>query len=294
MSGLRGREGEGPLRFRLVKPGRELAPLRGFLSAADPADYLLTDLAEWSRQGRLWVGEEHDEWVAFGRLHDLGGGEGWVSGVRVAPARRREGIGARLLDRMLSDARASGLTALRAVIEDANLASRRLFHRSGFRPILPLVLRRGLASPGSGLSLHRARPQERLDGPVGWIPALADRVDLLPGTEGGRYGTWRRSLILQWAHEGKLYVGPGLAAAVQLDWWSDPRTLWVNPLQGEPAALFPALGQLAFALKHQEWQAFLPSTEVLRRTYESLGTLTHPAWGDRVHLYERLDPTPVR
>jgi N-acetylglutamate synthase-like GNAT family acetyltransferase len=279
------------MKLRRVDLNRDLNRLRDFLSATDPQDYLLEDFAEWTREGRLWVGEEQGEWVAFGRLHDLGDAEGWVSGMRVLPTRRRQGLGGRLLDRLLSDARTVRVTALRAVIEDGNVASRRLFDRFGFRPVAALTLRRGPARDSPANPFHRARPEDRLDGPVGWLPALSSRVDLLPGSDGGRFGTWRSSLLARWTEEGKLYLGPGLAVAVQVDWWKEPRTLWINPLQGDPALLLPALGPLTRMLGHEEWQAFLPSSEPLRAEYARCGTIPHPAWGDRVHLYERLDPS---
>jgi len=281
------------MNLRPLNPAHDLDHLRDFLASSDPEDYLLEDLPEWAQEGRLWVGEERGEWVAFGRLQDLGDAEGWVSGLRVWPARRGQGLGGRLLDRLLSDARTIGVTALRAVIDDGNAASRRLFGRLGFGPVAALTLRRGLAQDEPANPFHRAGPRDHLDRPVGWLPALADRVDLLPGSEGGRFGGWRPSLLARWAAEGKLYLGPGLAVAVQVDWWKEPRTLWVNPLQGDPASLLPALGPLARALGHEEWQAFLPSTEQLRAEYALCGTLPHPSWGDRVRLYERFDLPPI-
>jgi GNAT superfamily N-acetyltransferase len=282
------------MEFHRLEPTRELNHLRRFLSEAEPGDYLLEDLSEWIRDGRLWAGEDRGEWVAFGRLHDLGDAEGWVSGMRVLPARRGQGVGARLLDALLTDARAIGITALRAAIEEENIVSRRLFERLGFREVVPMTLRRGFAQAGPANLLRRARPDERLDGPVGWMPAFAHRVDVLPGTDGGRLGGWRPSLVPRWAQEGKLYLGPGLAAAVQVDWWKEPRTLWVNPLRGEPAPLFSALSELTKRLEHEEWQAFLPSTEELRAEYARCGTVPHPAWGDRIGLYEWLDRSPQR
>lgn len=280
------------MNLRRLNPVQDLSQLRDFLSATDPADYLLEDLAEWTREGRLWVGEERGEWVAFGRLHDLGDAEGWVSGLRVLPARRGQGLGGRLLDGVLSDARTIGVTAIRAAIEDGNVVSRRLFERVGFRPVVTMTLRRGLAQAGNANPLRRAGPGDLLDGPVGWFPALTDRVDLLPGSDGGRFGGWRPSLLVRWAAEGKLFLGPGLAVAVQVDWWQKPRTLWVNPLRGDPASLFPALGRLTRTLEHEEWQAFLPSTEPLRAVYASCGTIPHPSWGDRIQLYEWFDSPP--
>ena len=212
-----------------------------------------------------------------------------MSGLRVVSGRRGRGLGGQLLDAMLRDARDEGLSAVRAVIEVANVPSRRLVARFGFRPVSEMTLRRGLARAGAASPLQRAKPGEQLDGPIGWFPLRTNRVGLLPGSAGGRFGRWRPSLLRRWTDEGKLYVGSGLAAAVQVDWWRDPRTLWVNPLRGEPSALFPALGSLAQSLGHEEWQAFLPSSDERRAEYASQGTLRHPSWGDHVLLYERMD-----
>lgn len=276
------------MHFLRIDPHRDLGKLRRFLIDSDPDDYLLTDLPEWIESGRLWVGEVHGEWVAFGRLHDLGNGEAWVSGIRVTARQRGHGLGRLLLEGILDDARAAHLTEIRAVIEEENHPSRRLFGRFGFEPAFEMALRRGLARPGSSPGLRPVRRGQPLPRPVGWLPGRTGRSDLLPGSDGGRFGRWRPSLLDRWTEEGKLYAGAGIAAAVQLDWWSDPRTLWVNPLQGDVSELFPALGHLAADLGHAEWQAFLPSTEALRREYDSEGALRHAAWGDRVVLYERL------
>jgi len=270
-----------------IDPELELERLREFLSESDPHDYLLPDLDEWARDGRLWVGVEGGRWVAFGRIHDLGHGEGWVSGLRVGISRRGQGLGSQLLSGMLSDARSVRLTELRAVIEAENLASRRLFSRHGFLPIVEMTLRCGKAATDVREPLRRARVGDRIDGPVGWIPSLTGRVDLLPGGEGGRFGRWHPHIADRWISEGKLYVGPGLAAAVQVDWLQEPRTMWVNPLQGEPGNLLPAIALLAKNLGQEEWQAYLPSTDSLRREYTGLGLGPHALWGDRIHLYER-------
>jgi len=275
------------MELRRIAPGREVGHLRDFLLRATPEDYLLEDLTEWVHEGRLWVGQEDGAWVAFGRLHDLGEGDGWVSGIRVLPNRRGQGLGGQLLETIVADARSLGITTVRAVIEDRNAPSRRLFTRTGFQTVAELTLRRGLARKEVPAALKRVSPGQPFDGPVGWLPAGIDRVDVLPGSDGGRFGRWRTPLLDRWTTEGKLYVGPGLAAAVQTDWWREPRTLWVNPLQGGVSELFPALDRLAHDLQHVEWQAFLPSTEELRAEYDTRGALRHPAWGDRVFLYER-------
>jgi len=277
-----------PIEFSRVDPRRELGRLREFLASADPDDYLLEEIDEWVQKDRLWVGAEGDAWVAFGRLHDLGSGDGWVSGVRVVPDRRGQGVGGALLDRILSDARSVGIREVRAVIENENIASTRLFHRHDFEVVTEMTLRCGSPSGASRpVVLHRAPPGERLPGPVGWLPAETGRVDLLPGTDGGRFGRWRPDLVDRWVDEGKLFVGPGCAVAVQTDWWKKPRTLWANPLVGEPSTVVPALSSLTRALEHEEWQAFLPSGSERRAEYDRLGLRRHPYWGDRVGLFER-------
>ena len=272
-----------------VHPQNDADRVRSFLARSDPDDYLLEGLDEWVREGRLWALVDRGEWLGFGRLHDLGDGEGWASGFRVMAGRRGQGLGSELLRGILEDARAVGIHAVRAVIEDGNLASRRLFERCGFASVAELALRCGRPRSGSAHPLRLAAPGASLDGPVGWVAQNTGRVDLVPGNDGGRFGRWRPTLVARWAREGKLYMGSGLAIAVQEDWWAHPRTLWVNPLQGELEALVAALDALTAERSHDEWQAFLPSSETLRAEYEHAGLVPHPFWGDRVRLYERFD-----
>ncbi len=285
-----GRRAE-PVELRPLDPTRDLDRLRAFLRDADPEDYLLEGTEEWIAEGRSWVVEDRGAWIGFGRLHDLGESEGWLSGLRVAPARRREGVGRRLLDRLLEDAASIGISTHRAVIEDGNAASRGLFEGLGFRSKVVLTLRRGYArSPVRKEPAWRlAAPDERPHGAIGWLPAACGRVDLLPGSDAGRFGRWRDSLPARWASERKLYLSDDLAVAAQIDWWPRPRTLWVNPLVGEVGRLLPALGSLAGALGHAEWQAFLPADPAARVAYAAAGAVPNPHWGNRAHLYERAD-----
>jgi|GEM_PF-629626 len=276
-----------------IDPEHEVGRLREFLSESDPRDYLIEDIDDWIQEGRLWTGVEGGSWVAFGRLHDLGRGEGWVSGLRVQNSKRGQGFGGKFLTGLLSDARSIGLTELRAVIEDENLASRRLFARLGFRPMFEMTLRCAKAGSIGAESLRPALAGEGLHGPIGWLPSRTERVDLLPGTDGGRFGRWDPHILDRWIKEGKLFLGHELAAAVQVDWLREPRTMWVNPLQGNPGSLIPAIASLAKTLGQEEWQAYLPSTEDLRRVYANLGLSPYPFWGDRIHLYERTEARPA-
>ena len=273
--------------FHRIDPARDGERVRQFLSSIDPEDYLLDELSEWIQDGRFWAVVEKGSWVAFGRLHDLGDGQGWLSGARVVTELRGEGLGAILIEKIIADATSIGVGALRMVIEDENVASRRLAVRNGFRAVFPLTVRVGGTRRTPAVRWHCAASQEGPDGSVGWLPAAARLVDLLPGSDGGRFGAWRASVVRRWAIEGKLYLGPGLAVGVQTDWRTNPRTLWASPLRGDPGSLLPALGELTLSLGHEEWQAFLPSTEELRTEYDRNGVKSNPHWGDRAQLYER-------
>ncbi len=275
-----------------VDPEHDLTPLRSFLSESDPHDYLLDGIEEWIRREGLWVGREAGERVAFCRLEDLGDGQAWVGGVRVRATLRGRGLGRRFLAAVIAAAESEGVREFRAVIEDENLASRRLFQRAAFEPLLALTLRVGDTDlPGPSL-LARAPAVARFRGPLEWVTGASGRIDLLSGAEGGRFGRWNPAVVERWAREGKLFVGPGLAAGVVTHWQDDPPVMWAVPLQGEPTSLLPALASLGRELGQSSWQAFLPSTEPLRQEYRRLGLRPHALWGDRVHLYERAGARP--
>jgi len=277
------------MELRRIDPEVDLARVREFLAASDPQDYLLDDIDSWIHEGRLWAGLEGQSWVAFGRFHDLGHGDGWLSGLRVALSRRGQGLGSEFLAGLLADARSIDVTEVRAVIEDGNQASRRVFAKLGFRSTVEMTLRCAPAGSDPTKALHPASSGEELDGPIEWLPYRTGLVDLLPGADGGRLGHWYPWLLDRWVKEGKLYVGHGMAVAVQADWQRGPSTMWVNPLRGEAASLFPAVSSLAKSLGQEQWMTYLPSTEELRRQYADLGMVPHPHWGDRIHLYERTE-----
>ena len=275
-----------------VDPEHDLSPLRSFLAGSDPHDYLLDGIEEWIQRGGLWVGREAGEWVAFCRLEDLGDRQAWVGGLRVRATQRGQGLGRRFLAAVIAAAETEGVRQFRAVIEDENVASRRLFGRAAFEPILELTLRVGDTDLAGPSLLARAPADTRFRGPLEWVTGASGRLDLLPGSEGGRFGRWDPAVVERWAREGKLFVGPGLAAGVVTHWQDDPPVMWAVPLEGEPASLLPALGSLGRELGQSGWQAFLPSTEPLRQEYRSLGLRPHALWGDRVHLYERAAAGP--
>jgi ribosomal-protein-alanine N-acetyltransferase len=82
-----------------------------------------------------------DPWSRDAFEHALTGagvtaaGEGEIANLAVAPAARRTGVAAMLLDRVLAAARAQGVTTLYLEARESNHAARTLYARFGFREI---------------------------------------------------------------------------------------------------------------------------------------------------------------
>ncbi len=274
---------------RAFDPSREAETLRRFLIEEDPEDYLLEDFDAWAWTPGIIVATEGDRLVGLGRLTQLSPQEGWVSGFRVVRRRRGEGLGRALLRELLERARDAGPLVLRAIIEDKNRVSRRLFTSLGFRPVAALTLRHGIASaPEPGAAALVRISDATLLPPVEWVGVRHGVVDLLPDRDVGRFGPWRPELYARWAAEGKLYAGADLVVAVQLRWRKNPPTVWISPLVGAPQRLIPALGHLAGDLGGTAWDGYFPGDETVRPLYDRLGARALPEWGDRVALYERV------
>ncbi|HZC06759.1 MAG TPA: GNAT family N-acetyltransferase [Ktedonobacterales bacterium] len=71
------------------------------------------------------------------------GARGWIAGMGVAPAWRGQGIGARLLERLLSHMRAIGLREAQLEALDINTPALTLYERMGFRDVRSLLVYHG-------------------------------------------------------------------------------------------------------------------------------------------------------
>lgn len=112
----------------------ELAP-----TAPDESRHAL-DLAALRADGvRLWVVRDGDDVVGTGALAALDEGHEELKSMRTDPARRGQGIAARLLAHLLADARARGVR--RVSLETGSAAffapARSLYARAGFVPCPP-------------------------------------------------------------------------------------------------------------------------------------------------------------
>jgi putative acetyltransferase len=83
-----------------------------------------------------WLAVDGDEIVGFGGIDDTG----YVASLYVAPSRGRQGIGARILDRLMERGRGRGNEVFRT---EASELSRGLFERFGFVVVEEEVVERG-------------------------------------------------------------------------------------------------------------------------------------------------------
>ncbi len=98
------------------------------------------------------------ELIAFMKLEFLGDRSVWLSGLRVDPSRRREGIATYLTKGGLEHARSKGCMVARMIISSTNTPSVNLAKRLGFQPILDYQFYEG-AVDTSGFSLLEEVPR---------------------------------------------------------------------------------------------------------------------------------------
>lgn len=79
--------------------------------------------------------------LGCGALKDLGNGEGEVKSMRTTAAARGRGVGSRMLQRIIQEARERGYTALRLEtgIEDHFVPARAMYAKFGFVPCEPFA-----------------------------------------------------------------------------------------------------------------------------------------------------------
>jgi putative acetyltransferase len=107
---------------------------------APPESRHALDLTELQSPGvRLWTATDGDAIVGTVALAALEPGHEELKSMRTDPARRGEGIAARMLEAALSDARARGIrrVSLETGAMDFFAAARRLYERAGFEPCGP-------------------------------------------------------------------------------------------------------------------------------------------------------------
>lgn len=103
----------------------------------DDGDYIPYVWEQWlaDPNGVLLVALQVEQPVGLAHLALLSPSEGWIEGVRVDPALRRQGIGRVLVSRTLAAAHERGVTVVRLMTDADNTASQQLFARFGFERV---------------------------------------------------------------------------------------------------------------------------------------------------------------
>ena len=85
---------------------------------------------------RLWAAWDGDALVGLGAWKALGAGAAELKSMRTAPGHGRKGIGRAMLDHLIADARAAGVTRLllETGTNEAFAPARAMYEAAGFRP----------------------------------------------------------------------------------------------------------------------------------------------------------------
>jgi GNAT superfamily N-acetyltransferase len=155
--------------------------------------------------GLLAVAEWHGRLAGFGHLADLGWGEAWLEGLRVAPDLQGQGIGSSLHEYFVARWLERGFSVVRLLTHERREAVKAMCTRTGVEPVARVRFRRGFARQGrhgfveSAVNNKEALRQLAAEGTphfcsglmdLGWELAEMTR-QRLQSTGGMRLWSWR-------------------------------------------------------------------------------------------------------
>jgi ribosomal protein S18 acetylase RimI-like enzyme len=126
----------------------------------DAGDYIPEVWDDWlaNPHGALLVGVVSEQPVALAHVLMATSDEAWISGVRVAPEARRQGVARALVSRALARAHEMGATVARMFTDLTNVPSQRLFEGFGFSKVAELDYYTGAALSPDPQEAARQRP----------------------------------------------------------------------------------------------------------------------------------------
>ena len=218
-----------------IRPGRpeDIEAIRSFTeNTFSWGDYVGREFPNWLDQpGHLAMVaiDESETPIAVARVGLLSEAEAWLSGARVHPDYRRQGIGSVMNDFGVNWAREQGAKVIRLATEETNTAARAQVEKLGYRAVASFVLAvrdlEAKGAPGSGPASNGGR---RLTG--------TERLDLAPSAEAEpAYLVWSTGDHARvghqlYAHEGwafrRLRTADLVAAAKARNFWTSP-SAWV-------------------------------------------------------------------
>jgi ribosomal-protein-alanine N-acetyltransferase len=124
----------GPASMIIRKMEAVDVPAIAAILVASPgaAQWLPQDFVQpaWART-EVWVAEENGEVAGIIAARNAGG-EGEILNLAVAPARRRNGLGRRLVDTAIAAARAAGAERVYLEVRESNAEARAFYMKLGF------------------------------------------------------------------------------------------------------------------------------------------------------------------
>ena len=218
-----------------IRPGRieDAERVRSFTEDTfDWGDYVGREFPTWlgnPDELAIVAADDEDSPVAVARVGLLSDAEAWLSGARVHPQHRRQGIGSVMNDFGVDWSRERGAKVIRLATEEANTAARAQVEKLGYRAVARFALAvRAIESktpPGAGTGSNGGR---RLTG--------TERLDLAPSAEAEpAYLVWSTGDEARVAHQlfpsdgwafRRLRPGDLVAAAKARRLWTSP-SAWV-------------------------------------------------------------------
>jgi ribosomal protein S18 acetylase RimI-like enzyme len=214
-----------------VRPGRieDAEQVRSFTEDTFAwGDYVGRDFPTWlDRPDELAIVAADDEGspVAVARVGLLSDAEAWLSGARVHPQHRRQGIGSVMNDFGVDWSRERGAKVIRLATEETNTAARAQVEKLGYRAVARFALAvrviESKAPPGAGTGSNGGR---RLPG--------TERLDLAPSAEADpAYLVWSTGDQARVAHQ--LFPADGWSfrrlRPADLVAAAKARRLWTSP-----------------------------------------------------------------
>lgn len=147
----------------------------------DAGDYIPDVWDDWlaNPHGALLVGVMDGQPVAIAHVLMAAPDEAWISGVRVAPEVRRQGIARVMVSRSLARAHQMGATVARMFTDATNISSQRLFAGFGFSKVAELAY---YTAPALSSDPEEAAQQRRPRSAAELDPTIAERtVDTIEG-----------------------------------------------------------------------------------------------------------------
>lgn len=255
-----------------VRPARpeDRNPVFAFCARTWPdGDYIPYVWDEWlaDTDGALLVAIADEQPVGLVHLRMMSAEEGWIEGIRVEPAARRQGIGRVLVSRALVAARERGAAVARLFTDHDNLPAQGLFTHFGFTRVAEVVRYRAPALEGAPETLASVSESgaPAPDGPSDASPAVSTESSSMEEEEvvpaGARVTTpGEEQFERVWAWLIQSNLAP-LTGGLEFDGWS-ARALTEPFLRAEMAA--------GNVLLLEEWETIL-ALAVIQNYAESAG-----------------------